>query len=132
MLQIEWEKMSKSKQRNTAIFGAKNIDLLEFCTTNNNNFVWTNSSSITTTATATYAQGSKKERERVREIVAAPAAAAAATTDKNQIHCEHYFNGCGFSLLSYVACFFCFLIPNVYSCNTVWISILVVQKLFLS
>lgn len=38
MLQIEWEKTSKSKQGNTAIFGAKNIDLLELCTTNNNNF----------------------------------------------------------------------------------------------
>lgn len=38
MLQIEWEKTLKLKQRNTAIFGAKNIDLLEFCTTNNNHF----------------------------------------------------------------------------------------------
>ena len=104
MLQIEWEKTLKSKQRNTAIFGAKNIDLLEFCTTNNNHFGGKTAERIGTKDTNNNDDDDDKKmgneaavpqsndtHARRRKRGKSSQHQPAPTTDKNQIHCENLF-----------------------------------------
>lgn len=118
---LNGKKTLKSKQRNTAIFGAKNIDLLEFCTTNNNHFGGKTAARI-----GTKERNNNNNDEKKGEW-------SSSTTEKRHIHthtyesnqlqlqtkikfiAKHYFNGCGFSYASCRYFFFAFSFQIIYA-----------------
>lgn len=113
-------------EQNTAIFGAKNIDLLELCTTNNNHFGGTTAQRIGTKDTNNNDDdddkkwGMKQQQNRATTHTHEATEENRCNTSQLQLQtkikfiAKHYFNGYGFPFAERVDArfFFCFLIPN--------------------